>query len=140
MKLIYFGIRVKNMNDSISFYTKGLGMKLAQKPQTFPPTGGLFAYLKSKNSPQMIELNWYPDSYVEDYNAGDELDHLGFWLNQDDDMEEIVNRLVKLGGRVAISPYVEGRTRLAFVVDINGIWIEFLQRVKKRDRKADAKS
>jgi lactoylglutathione lyase len=136
MKLIYTGIRVKDMQKSIAFYTKGLGMKLVRKPEKFGPTGGLFAYLKSKQSPQVIELNWYPSKYVTGYQQGDELDHLGFWLSRGENMEELVHHLVELGAKIAIDPYVEGRTRLAFVTDINGVWIEFLQRVQSRKRKS----
>jgi lactoylglutathione lyase len=132
MKLIYTGIRVKDMDASIKFYTKGLGLKVVGKPVEFGPTGGLYAYLKSKNSSQMIELNWYPSSYVRGYAGGDELDHLGFWLSRKEDMEKIIERLVKLGAKIAIRPYVNGRTRLAFVTDINGVWIEFLQRVRTK--------
>ncbi len=132
MKLIYTGIRVKDMDRAIEFYTSGLGMKLIQKPQRFAPTGGLFAYIKNTDSPQVIELNWYPETYSKGYHDGDQLDHLGFWLKKDDNMDKILERLVKLGAKVTMSPYVEGRTKLAFVKDTDGIWIEFLQRVGKK--------
>ena len=45
-------------------------------------------------------------------------------------MEKRIEHLVRLGGRVAISPYVEARTKLAFLKDPNGTWIEPLARAK----------
>ena len=66
------------------------------------------------------------------YRTGDELDHVGFSLVPGDDMDTVVKRLVKMGGKVKIAPYyISGRTMLCFVEDPNGIWIELLSRVKK---------
>lgn len=132
MRLEYFGIRVKSMEESIKFYTKGLGMALVAEPKKFPPTGGFYAYVKSPSSPQIIELNWYPKSYVKGYKKGDELDHLGFTLKRGEDMDVVMKRLVELGGKVKIPPYISGRTKLGFVEDPNGVWIELLERVRRK--------
>jgi catechol 2,3-dioxygenase-like lactoylglutathione lyase family enzyme len=46
-KLIYTGIRVKNMDDSVKFYTEVMGMKL-RGTNSFDETGGEVAILASE--------------------------------------------------------------------------------------------
>jgi lactoylglutathione lyase len=78
--MIYTGIRVKNMDESVKFYTEILGMQLLERQKT-PQTQGEWATLKSPGSEQLIELNWYePGSkFGAAYTNGLEIDHhLGF--------------------------------------------------------------
>jgi len=61
-KFIYTGIMVSNLERSIAFYTKELGMKLLTKTK-IKETEGSVAWLKTKGANQILELNWYPKRY-----------------------------------------------------------------------------
>ncbi len=77
---IYTGIRVKDMDESIAFYTRVLNMTVAEKRERTEPTKGEVITLKSRHSGQLLELNWYAgDSpYCSEYRNGEELGHLAF--------------------------------------------------------------
>ena len=123
-KFIYTGIHVTNLERSIQFYTKELGMKLLFKTK-IKETGGKVAWLKSPQSKQLLELNWYPKRYRFGGHSG--LDHLCFEV---DDANKYFNKLSKR--HVApIKPFLEGRWVLAYVKDPDGNWIEIGQRTKK---------
>lgn len=53
---------VSNLERSIAFYTKELGMKLLTKTK-IKETEGSVAWLKTKGANQILELNWYPKRY-----------------------------------------------------------------------------
>ena len=124
--MIYTGIRVKNMTDSIRFYTEILGMQLLERKEA-PQTHGEWATLKSPGSEQVIELNWYAhgSTYGTDYASGSEIDHLGFDV---EDLGSWIRELESKGVKILIRPHEIGDWNEAFIEDPNGIWIEFLQR------------
>ncbi len=123
-KFIYTGILVSNLEKSIRFYTKELGMKLLFKTK-IKETGGKVAWLKSPGSRQILELNWYPKNYRFGGRSG--LDHLCF---QVDDAYKFFEKLSKKN-RAPIKPFVEGRWVLGYVEDPDGNWIEIGQRKKR---------
>lgn len=125
-RMVYTGIRVKDMEESIRFYTEVLGMKL-QKREPAPQTHGESATLKSPGSEQVIELNWYAhgSTYGTSYENGSEIDHLGFEV---ENLGEWVKELESKGVKILVKPYEIGGWNEAFIEDPNGIWIEFLQR------------
>ena len=49
-RFIYTGIRVKNMEESLKFYTDVLGMTITEPLQKTTPTKGSVVTLKSPNS------------------------------------------------------------------------------------------
>jgi len=59
-KFDYTGIRVRNLDVSIKFYTEKLGMQLLGR-QRIKETNGEIADLKSPVGDQKLELNWYGD-------------------------------------------------------------------------------
>src|SRR5438445_385540 len=74
----YTGIRVRDLNRSIAFYTTVLGMQVTWRMR-IRETGGAIAVLKSPRGSQRLELNWYPPrGRYRVYRQGDELDHLAF--------------------------------------------------------------
>ncbi len=129
-RLVYTGIRVKNMDDSLRFYTEVLGMQFVEKRERSPPTEGEVATLKSPGGDPLLELNWYAEGsrFGAPYVNGEDLDHPAF------DVDDTEAALVELAGRgVEVLVHsgevggVAGR-REAFVKDPNGIWIELLRR------------
>lgn len=121
MPLEYTGIRVRDLARSIRFYTEGLGLKLG--PTGRMAAGGTWQELQDPVTRAVLELNYYPGE--PPYREGDELDHLGFRVN---DLDSHVARLVGLGGRVRIPAFTEGTERLAFLSDPDGVWVELYER------------
>lgn len=132
MKFTYTGIRVRNLERSIDFYTKTMGMKIMQRGKM--EAGGIFVQLKSENSPQILELNYYPleTKFYEEYFVGSELDHLAFWC---DDVRESYEKVLAGGATSAVEPWDEGGYTLAFVKDPDGIWIELIGKTVKPVRR-----
>jgi lactoylglutathione lyase len=128
---IYTGIRVRDMDESINFYTGVLNMTIADNRERTEPTKDGFVTLKSRNSSQLPELNWYTakSPYCSEYRNGEEFGHLAFEIDDVDKWEselhinkgvKIVIREGEIGGSI--------RWKETFIRDPNGILIEFLQR------------
>lgn len=120
-KLMYTGIRVKDMEESIKFYTEVMGMKLKERNQN-EVTGGEIATVVSGDGGSEIELNYYKkeNKYFKPYSAGEELDHLAFWLGADYD--KFLSEAKEKGYDTVLE--VKSLTnRYAFIQDPNGIFI-----------------
>ena len=129
----YTGIRVRDMAESVRFYTDVLGMEVVDPLESTPPTEGQAVILRSPGSAQRLELNWYkPGSrFGSPYFAGEDLDHLCF---ECDDVSATVTALERRGVEVMVRPKEIGADmgwNEAFVKDPNGIWIELLQARQK---------
>jgi lactoylglutathione lyase len=126
-RFIYTGIRVKNMDESIRFYTEVLGMTVVEEREKTEPTKGEVVTLKSPNSNQLLELNFYEEesAFYTPYINGEDLDHLAFDV---ENLESTVLDLKRKGVEIIVEPYQIGGWREAFIKDPNGIWIELLQR------------
>jgi lactoylglutathione lyase len=123
-KFTYVGIRVNNLQESIDFYTKLLGMKLLAEPSSVKETKGKCATLQSKGSDLILELNYYSkDSrYSTKYMVGEGLDHLAFTVgNLDEALKE-----ARKAGYPTIEDIKTKSSRWAYIQDPNGIWIELL--------------
>jgi catechol 2,3-dioxygenase-like lactoylglutathione lyase family enzyme len=118
--LEYTGIRVRDLERARRFFTEGLGLVAGRTGRM--AAGGVWLELTDPDSHAILELNFYPDQ--PPYREGDELDHLGFRV---DDLDATIRRLTALGARVRIPPFPEGDTRLAFLSDPDGVWIELAE-------------
>lgn len=127
MKLLYTGIRVRDLDRSISFYREVMGMRVSRKGTM--SHGGRWVELKSPGSHQRLELNWYPSrsKFFTPYRRGEELDHLAFRVTN---VGRTFQRLVSQGARPEVEPFSEERYEFAFVSDPDGIWIELLGRIR----------
>jgi catechol 2,3-dioxygenase-like lactoylglutathione lyase family enzyme len=56
-KMTYTGIRVKDIEDSLHFYTEILGMQVDESVVSTPQTDGKVVTLRSPDSTQVLELN-----------------------------------------------------------------------------------
>lgn len=121
MNFRYTGIRVRDLDRSLDFYTKVMGMKVLFKGEM--THGGRFIHLESPGSEQRLELNWYPKGsrFYSEYMRGDELDHLAFLCH---DVEGIYKELLSKGCTSAVEPFLEQGFSLAFVYDPDGVCIE----------------
>jgi len=128
-RMAYTGIRVKDIEASLRFYSEILGMQVVEPLQPTPPTEGKVATLRSPGSTQLLELNWYSagSRFGTPYSNGEDLDHLAF---ECDDLARAVGELERRGVEVMVRPKEIGENEgwnEAFVKDPNGIWIELLQ-------------
>lgn len=131
---MYTGLRVRDIERSLRFYTEVIGMEVVEPLESFEPTRGKAVTLRSPGSSQLLELNWYEEGsqFGTAYTHGEELDHLGFEV---ENLQDAVERLEEKGVEVVVRPGTIGATlgwREAFVKDPDGIWIELVQRKKPR--------
>ncbi len=121
VKLTYTGIRVTNLDRSITFYTQVLGMTLTGRNK-IPDTGGEAASLVSVDGGPTLELNYYAKGsrFSTKYFVGDGLDHIAF---QVEDLEKFLAEAKKSGIPVPFEVKT-GSSHWAYVEDPDGIWIE----------------
>lgn len=122
MKLLHTSITVKNMDESLKFYTEVFGMNFVRRRE-IPENNAEIAFIEDPDSNHQIELTWWRDK--KEYAEGDQLDHFAFQVN---DVEKEIAKLRKLGVEIAKEPYsLKGSAhKIAFVKDPNGIWIELI--------------
>jgi lactoylglutathione lyase len=120
-KFAYVGIRVKDLEGSVAFYTKVLGMKDLGRG-TVGATKGQTASLATEDGGFVLELNHYEKGsrFATEYAVGEGLDHLAF---QVEDLDQALAEAKKAGHPVILD--MKGTTsRWAYIEDPNGIWIE----------------
>jgi catechol 2,3-dioxygenase-like lactoylglutathione lyase family enzyme len=59
MWLDYAGLRVRELDRAVRFYTDGAGLKEISRGTM--PHGGTWVLLEDRVSHQRVELNWYPE-------------------------------------------------------------------------------
>jgi lactoylglutathione lyase len=121
-RFYYAGIRVRNLQRSIDFYTKAFGMKVLSRGTM--PHGGKYVHLVTPGTRMRLELNWYPRGtrFYVPYRKGEEMDHLAFVVG---DVEKAYRELLKRGAKPAVPPEKSSGTEV-YVKDLDGIWIELL--------------
>ncbi len=120
-KLAYTGIRVRDLEASIRFYTQVLGMTERERG-TIAETHGVVVDLVSGSGGPTLELNFYEPGTPFDapYVPGEGLDHLGFKVG---DLEGAVRSATQAGFPVIQEIRAAGQ-RWVYLEDPNGIWIE----------------
>jgi lactoylglutathione lyase len=122
VQLLHTSITVKDMDESIAFYTGIMGMTVGSRRE-IKENNAEIAFLEIPGTNHKIELTWWKGK--EDYAEGDQLDHLAFGVR---DLAQEVETMRAKGVEVAKEPYSLGTSRIAFVKDPNGIWLELIER------------
>ena len=120
-KFTYVGIRVTNLQRSIDFYTKVLGMKVKGRGKV-DQTKGETVGLESEKDGFSLELNFYEkDSpFNTKYFVGEGLDHLAFNV---DNLDKALEEAKKAGYKTVLEMKADG-SRWAYIEDPDGIWVE----------------
>ena len=119
VRFLYSGIRVKNLERSIRFY-RSLGFRVRSRGRM--EHGGAWVHLLFPGSRHRLELNFYPrgNRFYEPFRPGTEFDHFGFYTT---DVTDWRRRAVRAGGKV-LADFVDGKYRLVYVNDPNGVCLE----------------
>jgi lactoylglutathione lyase len=120
-KFIYVGIRVTNLQKSVDFYTKVLGMKVKGQGK-IDQTKGETVALESEAEGFVLELDYYEKNspFNTKYAVGEGLDHLAFRV---DNLEKALEEAKNKGHRTILEMKADG-SRWAYIEDPDGIWIE----------------
>jgi len=145
MRLEQPGLRVTDLDRSLRFYTRALGLRVRRRGDTRSWGGGLWVLLEDPRSRRQLELNCYPKGSLfgsSRYRAGDALDHIDFTLGVAPaaELERVYRRLLRAGaGPTKYRPETTGGW-MASVTDPDGIWITVGRRptpAERRRRDAD---
>ena len=115
----HFNINVSDLEKSIEFYNKALGLKEVKR-KTHPD--GLFTlvYLGDGVSPFALELTWLRD-HPQKYNLGENESHLCFRIPGNYDETR------KYHKEMDCVCYENTDMGLYFIIDPDGYWIEILE-------------
>jgi catechol 2,3-dioxygenase-like lactoylglutathione lyase family enzyme len=122
-RFAYVGIRVKNIEESLKFYSRVLGMRVSGRG-TYEPVGGTFVSLVSQDGGFELELNHYRKGsrFAKPYHVGEGIDHLAFDVP---DLDKALAEYAKLGYAV-VDDFTRAETGGRWVIlrDPNGIDIK----------------
>ena len=130
MKFLHSMIRVKNIEESLSFYIDFLGLKLIKKNSL--EDCDLY-FLGESASDCQIELTYNYDTPKEGYKNGNVFGHFAFQTN---DMQKITEKVEKMGYEFLYKPFnlelkdSNGNIQflcVAFIKDPDGNEIELIQ-------------
>ena len=125
MRILHTMIRVGNLDRSLDFYTRVLGMQLHRK-HDYPDGRFTLAFVGfgPEEIHPAIELTWNWDT--ASYEVGDGYGHVALGV---EDIYGACDRIRAAGGKVVREPgpMKHGKTVIAFVEDPDGYKIELIQ-------------
>ena len=124
MKLLHTMIRVKNIDESLKFYTELLNMKLDHKKRL---EDCWLYFLNDEEESTQLELTYNDETPKEGYNLGNGFGHLAFLFLLFDEFTEKMN---SLGYKYLYEPFdLNGKgSKIAFVKDLDGYEIELIEK------------
>jgi lactoylglutathione lyase len=125
MKFLHTMIRVADLELSIDFYTKVLGMTVLDRTENSEYRYSLvFVGYENQADGTTIELTYNWDT--KQYDMGNAFGHLALGV---DDIYSSCDKIKALGGKVTREPgpVKGGSTHIAFITDPHGYQIELIQ-------------
>lgn len=125
MKFLHTMIRVKNIDESLKFYTELLEMKLDHKKRL---DDCWLYFLNDKDNTCQIELTYNDETPDCGYEIGSGFGHFAFAIES---LEDFTQKLNNLGYEYLYEPFdLNGKgTKIAFVKDPDGYEIELIEKV-----------
>jgi len=126
---IHTSIRTSNMDRSINFYTKLMGVKLLSRRE-IPQNNAEIAFLQDPDGKgAKLELTLYKkqEKFIQAEYEDRLFDHLAFEVN---DMKKTISTLRKEKVAITDEPFKLGPTGplIAFIEDPDGTLIELIER------------
>ncbi len=124
MRISHTSITVRDMDESLRFYTQVMGLKAGAR-RAIPENRAEIAFVEDPSSGMRIELTYWQDK--KEIVEGDLLDHIGFEVT---DLKGTVEKMRANGVKILKEPYTlkGGKHPIAFVSDPNGVWLELVER------------
>lgn len=121
-KLLHTRMRVSDMQQTIDFYTKVLGLEVLERKVS--PRGSHLAFLKVPNSEELIELCSFPASGA--VRVQEDLVHLAF---QVENLDDTMTALNANGVKITDGPTrTSSGSRFIFIDAPDGYEIELIER------------
>ena len=126
MRILHTMLRVGNLEQSINFYTKVLGMKLIRQ-QDYPDGEFTLAFVGYGNEYDNSVLELTYNYGKTSYEMGGAYGHLALEV---DDAYKACEKVKAAGGKVIreAGPMKHGTIVIAFIEDPDGYKIEFIQK------------
>ena len=125
MKLLHSMIRVKNIEESLKFYTGLLNMKVAEKKRL---EDCWLYFLSDEENTCQIELTYNDETPSGGYNTGNGFGHFAFSV---DSFDSFTSKMEKFGYKYLYEPFdLTGKgSMIAFIQDPDGYEIELIEKV-----------
>ena len=125
MKFLHSMIRVKNIDESLRFYTQVLDMKLDHKKRL---DDCWLYFLNDKENTCQIELTYNDETPDTGYNIGSGFGHFAFAIES---LDVFTEKIKDLGYDYLYEPFdLNGKgTKIAFIKDPDGYEIELIEKV-----------
>lgn len=126
MRILHTMLRVGNLQRSIDFYTKVLGMKLLRTTEN-PEYKYTLAFVGYGTNPDHAELELTYNYGVDKYEMGTAYGHIAIGV---EDACKACDAVKAAGGNVTreAGPVKGGTTVIAFVQDPDGYKVELIER------------
>lgn len=126
MRILHTMLRVGDLQRSIDFYTKVLGMKLLRTTDR-PEQQYTLAFVGYGNNPEHAELELTYNYGVDKYELGTAYGHIALAI---EDVAKACEAIAAQGGTITrpAGPVKGGTTIIAFVQDPDGYKIELIER------------
>jgi lactoylglutathione lyase len=122
LRILHTCLNVADLDRSIDFYNKQLGLKLTRRREV-KQNNAEIAFLEDEKG-GAIELTHWRDKTI--LAEGDNFDHIAFGV---DDVATAIDRLRGSGVTIAMEPFsLQGSSsKIAFIKDPDGNWLELIQ-------------
>ena len=126
MRILHTMLRVGDLQRSIDFYTKVLGMKLLRTSDN-PEYKYKLAFLGYGSNPDHAELELTYNYGVDSYDMGTAYGHIAL---STEDIHATCDGVRALGGNITREPgpVKGGSTVIAFITDPDGYKVELIER------------
>lgn len=126
MRLLHTMLRVGDMQRSIDFYTRVMGMTLLRTTDR-PDQKYSLAFVGYASNPEQAELELTYNHGVDQYDMGSAYGHVALGV---EDIYAACDKIRSSGGNITREPgpVKGGSTLIAFITDPDGYKIELIQR------------
>ncbi len=126
MRLLHTMLRVGDLQRSIDFYTRVMGMKLLRKSDR-PEQKYTLAFVGYGNNPEHAEIELTYNYGVDKYDLGSAYGHIAIEVP---DAYAACEKIRSGGGAVTreAGPVKGGTTVIAFITDPDGYKVELIER------------